>query len=70
MSERQTREVSMTARQRVRQDCANFLPDGRCMGVNIKDDLRQVMMKPEGCRCLVVKGEKCRYFEACVAPRS
>jgi len=58
----------MTALQLAKSECANHEPDGTCLGVNIRDDGSQVMMRHAGERCLVARGERCRYFEDTVLP--
>ena len=58
----------MTEKQWVVKECANWLPDGTCLGIKIRDDLSQVVTEQAGKRCLVVQGERCEYFDACVVP--
>ena len=49
--------------------CANWRKDGRgCLGAVIDDDLQIRRCKPRE-RCLLgTPGERCSYFEECVAP--
>ena len=58
----------MTARELARSECANHEPDGTCLGVDIRADGTQAMMKQAGERCLVLRGERCPYFEEAVLP--
>ena len=61
----------MTALQIAKEHCANWLGEGQgCLGAMIDDDLqiRRCCPKPQ---CgLATPGERCRYFEECVAPMS
>ncbi len=57
----------MTPLQFAREECANHQPDGSCLGAWINEDLSIARSAPKP-RCLLGGGERCRYFEACVAP--
>lgn len=59
----------MTALQMAYVECANWRKDGKgCLGAMIDDDLqiRRCVPRP---RCVLsTPGERCQYFEECVAP--
>ena len=59
----------MTALQIAYAECANWRKDGKgCLGAIIDDDLQIRRCKPRE-RCLLsTPGERCAYFEECVAP--
>ena len=59
----------MTALQIAYAECANWRKDGKgCLGAIIEDDLQIRRCKPRE-RCLLsTPGERCQYFEECVAP--
>ena len=57
----------MTPLQFAQQECANHQPDGSCLGVMIEEDLSIRRCSPRP-RCRLADGERCGYFEACVAP--
>ena len=59
----------MTALQIAYAECANWRKDGKgCLGAIIDDDLQIRRCKPRE-RCLLsTPGERCQYFEECVAP--
>ena len=56
----------MNPMQFVRDECANHR-DGRCVGAMINEDLSVTRCAPRE-RCRIADGERCRYFEECVAP--
>ena len=56
----------MNPMQFVREECANHR-DGRCVGARINADLSITRCAPRE-RCRIADGERCRYFEECVAP--
>ncbi len=59
----------MTALQIAREHCANWRGDGkRCLGAVIDDDLRIRRCTPKPKCLLGTPGERCLYFEECVAP--
>ena len=64
-----TTERTMTALQIAYAECANWRKDGKgCLGAMIDDDLqiRRCVPRP---RCVLgTPGERCLYFEGCVAP--
>ncbi len=58
----------MTLLQIARRHCANWQPNGSCLGAIIDDDLaiRRCCPKP---KCVLgTPGQRCLYFEECVAP--
>jgi len=57
----------MTPLQFAREECANHQPDGSCLGAVIGADLRIRACNPRP-RCIVATGQRCAYFEQCVAP--
>ena len=57
----------MTPLQLARQCCANWEPDGGCLGVRFGDDGRIVSCSPQP-KCWLAEGKPCRYFEECVLP--
>src|SRR5437762_12218169 len=59
----------MTALQIANEHCANFRTDGKgCLGAMIEDDLQIRRCVPKPKCVLATPGERCRYFEECVAP--
>jgi len=54
----------MTPTSLARKECANFLPDGGCMGAGCLDQPPQ----RERNKCLLRDGVQCSYFEGCVLP--
>jgi hypothetical protein len=59
----------MTALQIAKEHCANWLHDGKgCLGAIIDDDLQIRRCCPKPKCALGTRGERCRYFEECVAP--
>jgi hypothetical protein len=48
--------------------CANYLADGSCIGTDFKPNGDQFRFLPEGSRCLIACGQRCKYFEASVLP--
>ena len=59
----------MTALQIANAHCANFRTDGKgCLGAMIEDDLQIRRCVPKPKCVLATPGERCRYFEECVAP--
>ena len=64
------RIARMTPAQFARDECANMLPDGACLGVTVGSLLDCGQPKtctPRDC-CLVVEGRRCDYFERVVLP--
>ncbi len=59
----------MTALQIAYAECANWRKDGKgCLGAIIDDDLQIRRCKPRERCVLSTPGERCTYFEECVAP--
>ncbi len=59
----------MTALQIAYAECANWRKDGKgCLGAIIDDDLQIRRCDPKPKCVLGTPGERCRYFEECVAP--
>ena len=54
----------MAVNQLIVNECANWLPDHKCIGVSMFDNI------PFGNgRCIVILNKKkCKYFEKCVLP--
>ncbi len=57
----------MTPLQFAREECANYQPDGSCMGAVIEDDLTMRRGRPLP-KCALGDGNRCVYFEETVAP--
>lgn len=57
----------MTPLQFVVAECSNHQPDGSCLGMMINDDL-SITRGHALPRCLIADGQRCPYFEQCVAP--
>lgn len=59
----------MTALQIAFAHCANWRSDGKgCLGAMIDDDLQIRRCRPRPKCVLDTPGERCAYFEECVAP--
>jgi len=59
----------MTALQIAYAECANWRKDGKgCLGAIIDDDLQIRRCYPRAKCVLGTPGERCLYFEECVAP--
>ena len=59
----------MTALQIAQAHCANWRSDGKgCLGAMIDDDLQIRRCSPKPKCVLGTPGERCLYFEECVAP--
>jgi hypothetical protein len=59
----------MTALQIAYTECANWRKDGKgCLGAIIDDDLQIRRCCPKPKCVLGTPGDRCRYFEECVAP--
>ena len=56
----------MTLTQFVRSECANYMPDGSCMGMPLIPK-KGVRIFPAD-RCRAIKGTRCTYFEDYVLP--
>lgn len=57
----------MTPLQFVIAECSNHQSDGSCLGMMINTDL-SITRGHALPRCLVADGQRCPYFEECVAP--
>jgi hypothetical protein len=59
----------MTPLQIAKDHCANWRNDGKgCLGAIIDDDLQIRRCRPKAKCVLGTPGERCAYFEECVAP--
>jgi hypothetical protein len=59
----------MTPLQAARAHCANFQPDGSCLGIYYNDDLSVDHSKCRPCaKCLLAEGKRCEYFEEIIVP--
>jgi len=65
-----SRNVRMSPAQFARDECANLLPGGACLGVRIDSLIDNG--QPKTCsprdRCLVAEGKRCDYFERAILP--
>lgn len=57
----------MTPLQLTAEECANHERNGACIGVELGDSGRITHCSPKP-RCALSAGERCAYFEECVAP--
>jgi len=57
----------MTAIKVAKEECANCDSAGNCAGIGIADDLSLYRFRQPG-RCYIAEGQRCIYFEQCVAP--
>ena len=57
----------MTPLQLVQAECANHEHNGSCLGAHIGDKGEITYCSPKP-RCVLSAGERCAYFEECVAP--
>ncbi len=55
----------MSPAQFAKDDCANLLPSGACLGVSVDSlaDIDQAKTCSPRDRCLVAEGKRCDYFE-------
>ena len=54
----------MTATELVRTECANHLPDGGCLGMDIAPGMSLLpLWRKAMSRCAVAEGRSCGYFE-------
>jgi hypothetical protein len=59
----------MTSLQAAKAHCANYQPDGSCLGIYYNDDLSIDPSRYEPLpSCLLAKGERCSYFEEIILP--
>ena len=56
----------MNPHQFAKAECANWSND-ECLNVKIAADLSMTIGKPQS-RCVLIAGQRCRYFEECVLP--
>ena len=57
----------MTPVQLAQAECANHEPHGACLGAQLGDKGQTTYCSPKP-RCRLSAGERCTYFEECVAP--
>jgi len=59
----------MTPLQAAKSHCANYQPDGSCLGVYYNDDLSVDSSRYRPCdRCLLADHKRCEYFEEIIVP--
>ena len=58
----------MTPLQAARAHCANYQPNGSCLGIAFGDNLSMHCFRNEGSTCLLCNGERCSYFEEIIVP--
>jgi hypothetical protein len=59
----------VTAFQAAKAHCANYQPDGSCLGIYYNDDLSMDKSRYEPLpRCLLAEGKRCAYFEEIILP--
>ena len=58
----------MTPLRAARAHCANYQPDGSCLGIALGGDLSMYRFRKEGLPCLLCSGERCSYFEEIIVP--
>jgi len=70
MSVNNNRTVKMTPAQFARDECANMLTDGTCLGVTVGSLLDYGQPKTAAPRdsCRIVEDKRCDYFERVVLP--
>ena len=54
----------MTPLQAAKAHCANYQPDGSCLGIVFG----VYRFRKEGLPCLLCSGERCSYFEEIIVP--
>jgi len=59
----------MTPPQAAKAHCANYQPDGSCLGIAFRDDLSMSRFRQEGLSCALRTCEACPYFEENVLPQ-
>ena len=59
----------MTPLQAAKAHCANYQPDGSCLGIAFRGDLTMYRFRKEGLPCLLQTCEACPYFEEIVLPQ-
>ena len=70
MDVKNSRGPRMTPARFARDECANMLPDGACLGVSVDSliDRGQGKTATPRDRCLVAEGKRCEYFERVILP--
>ena len=58
----------MTPLRAAKAHCANYQPDGSCLGIAFGGDLSMYRFRKEGLPCLLCSGERCSYFEEIIVP--
>jgi cytochrome c5 len=59
----------MTPLQAAKAHCANYQPDGSCLGIYYNDDLSTDKSRYRPCEsCLLADGKRCEYFEEVIIP--
>jgi hypothetical protein len=59
----------VTPLQAAKEYCANYQPNGSCLGIYYKDDLNVDRLRYRPCsKCLLAQGKRCHYFEEIVVP--
>src|SRR4030095_668669 len=57
-----------TPLQGAKAHCANYQPDGSCLGIAFRRNLSMYRFRKEGLPCLLCSGERCSYFEEIIVP--
>ena len=58
----------MTPLQAAKGQCANYQPDGSCLGIAFRRNLSMYRFRTEGLPCLLCTGERCSFFEELIVP--
>jgi hypothetical protein len=59
----------MTPLKAAKAHCANYQPDGSCLGIYYNDDLSIDRSRYRPCeKCLLAQGKRCEYFEEIIVP--
>jgi len=58
----------MTPLQAAKAHCANYQPNGSCLGIAFRGNLSMYRFRKEGLPCLLCNGERCSYFEEFIVP--
>jgi len=68
---RVTRTAATTPLKAAKKHCANYQPDGSCLGIALRDDLSMYRFRGENLPCVFSQGqcEACPYFEETVLPQ-
>jgi hypothetical protein len=59
----------MTPLKAAKEHCANYQPNGSCLGIAFRDDLSMYPFRKEGLPCLLRNCEACPYFEQIILPQ-